>query len=145
MLQLQPDNIKTFLSENAYDVVKYIATFIPPVIKNETDLLSFVRRILSDTQEQGTFSKTFEHKSDNRNENLRAFAKFVLEEVGRVGLWETETESHARIDPDGTLTTYSTDIPQIEVSWQKDSDDKTFQCVIHYVEGDSEVIGTWSH
>lgn len=143
MLKIEQENVKAFLSDNTYDIVRHIATFIPQVIKNETDVLAFVRRILADTQAQGAFSKTFEHAGGKQGEDMRAFAMYLLEEAGRVGLWELEKEQHAHIDPDGNIETYHTEIPQIEVSWSRHSDDETFVCTIHYVEGDSEQIGTW--
>lgn len=143
MLRIEQNNAKTFLSEHTYDVVKYIATFIPQVIKKETDVLAFVRRILADTQKTGAFAKTFEHDGNKESENIRAFAMYVLEEAGHVGLWKTETEPHVRIDPDGNLDTYQTTIPQIEVSWSRNMEAKTFVCTIHYVEGDNETVGTW--
>lgn len=143
MLRIEQNNVKAFLSENTYTIVRYMATFIPQVIKDETDVLAFVRRILADTQSQGAFSKTFVHKGDKQNEDIRAFAMYLLEEAGRVGLWELEKEQHAHIDPDGNIETYHTEIPQIEVSWSRNTEENTFICTIHYVEGDSETIGTW--
>lgn len=143
MLRIQSSKVNEFLANNKYDVMQYVAAFIPDVVKKETDVLSFVRRILHDTQSQGTFSKTFEHSGDTRNKNIRAFAMFLLEEAGRVKLWDSESESHARIDTDGNISTYQTDIPQIEISWQTNTDTQTFQCIVHYVEGDSDIAETW--
>lgn len=143
MLRIEQNNVKAFLSENTYTIVRHMATFIPEKIKNETDVLAFIRRILTDTQERGAFSKTFVHKGGKQGDDMRAFAMYLLEEAGQVGLWEIEKEAHAHIDTDGNVVTYETDIPQIEISWSRNREEQTFICTIHFVEGDSETIGTW--
>lgn len=144
MLRIQPNNIKSFLLNNKTDVVKEVLTFIPSVIKEETDVSQFVQRILSRTSKQGTFKKTFVHKSNNKEENIRAFAMFLLEHAGNVPLWEPQKEQHVRITPEGQFQRFETDIPQIEVSWSRKKRTKEFQCTIHYVEGDKETVEAWA-
>lgn len=146
MLRLQPNTFESFLSTHKTEVVKHLLSFVPTVIREETDDLSvFVQRILVCARENGAFSKTFVYRGmDNQSgASIRAFSMFLLEQAHKVGLWKTQTETHAVIDKAGDIHTHSTDIPQIELSWIRNKETNRFDCMIHFVEGDTQCVESW--
>lgn len=148
MLRLQPNMLESFLSDHKKEVVKHLLSFVPQVIRDETDDLSnFIQRILQCARKNGAFSKTFVYKgravSDPADDGIRAFSMFILEHAHNVGLWEIQTESHATIDPNGDIHPYDIIIPQIELSWELDKGTKCFNCIVHFVEGDTQFLESW--
>lgn len=145
MLRLNPNNIEAFLDSHSTQLMTHIAYYIPSIVAEETDDISeFINRILYTARKNGCFDRTFGHKSQSleiNDSDIDAYAINILSSSIDVPLKRIITERHVFITPTGDFKPFTSEIPQITISWQIQNDE--FHCVLKYPNGDIEKIQSW--
>lgn len=145
MLRLNPNNIEDFLDKYKLKLMTSITKYIPLIVSEESDDISaFVTRILDNARENSCFNRTFGHKSNSNHidtSDIDAYARHVLLCASNVNLKKIILEPHVAITPKGEFKPFTSEIPQITISWVMGQDE--FQCLIHFVNGDIEKIKSW--
>lgn len=112
-------------------IIKYIPTQLLDLTDDKTALVS---RILKNSNINGELS------IDNKLSSA-ANAQSMLIAAGDVTLKNPILEPHIRITESGKFMPFNLEIPQVNLRWVVNGD--KLDCIILYVEGDSEVWQSW--
>ena len=144
MIKINRGEAKDFIRDNSQIVLTSMANYLPQLVRTESDdPVALLKRMFKETQTHVLDEISFKSGSDDEitRKELDLFTQLVLSRVA-VTLRKPISEPRKKIQDDGSIVAVDIPVDQIMVQWRQTTDG--FVCLLHFLEGDSEIVQTWN-